>query len=91
MQWIGPEVLRNEIPAILERVASGADLLPEFMLEWYEAEEPDQDTLRGIQREREAAGRKVTFDRVLPAALFGDGPAGLGGDATAALDGDAAA
>ena len=57
------ELYESIIPAILEHVATGADLLPEVMRELDHAEEPDQDTLGRIQREREAAGRKVAFDR----------------------------
>jgi DNA invertase Pin-like site-specific DNA recombinase len=51
------------IPAILEHVASGADLLPDVMEELAKADEPEPDTLGRIQRQREAAARKVTSDR----------------------------
>jgi DNA invertase Pin-like site-specific DNA recombinase len=61
------EMYESIIPAILEHVATGADLLPEVMRELDHAEEPDQDTLGRIQREREAAGRKVAFDRDMKA------------------------
>ena len=55
------------IPALLEHVASGVDLLPAVAAELAMADQPDPDTLGRLQREREAAARKLAFDRGRPA------------------------
>jgi hypothetical protein len=57
------------IPAVLEHVASGVDLLPAVAAELAIADQPDPDTLGRLQRAREAAARKLAFDRDLKAYL----------------------